>query len=230
MRLGALFVAVCMTVIAASAGIVVYFTYGFSGAEAIIVAIAALTALALYNAVSTRVNIRSVVGPQLVDLSRSNSDIARQLAETGRRLAALEVKLERALVKGEAATEPLASEISELGTLVDQLAESLALHEFRLTAVEQSRTARTSSSRPAASMLEPQPGEPAQAHALKPEGPKAQAPETPKLETLKALLTEFRAAQQLDQLKAEAPRAEVAGRQASSPTGLTAPSGAAPRP
>jgi len=273
MRLGALFVAVCMTVIAASAGIVVYFTYGFSGAEAIIVAIAALTALALYNAVSTRVNIRSVVGPQLVDLSRSNSDIARQLAETGRRLAALEAKLERALVKREAATEPLASEISELGTLVDQLAESLALHESRLAAVEQARTARTSS-RPAAPMLEPQPaerpspelpareppkpsltasepaqaaakpeparpepqpGEPAQAHALKPEGPKAQAPETPKLETLKALLTEFRAAQQLkaeaaklDQLKAEAQRAEFAGRQASSPAGLTAPTSAAP--
>ena len=159
MRLGALFVAVCMTVIAASAGIVVYFTYGFSGAEAIIVAIAALTALALYNAVSTRVNIRSVVGPQLVDLSRSNSDIARQLAETGRRLAALEAKLERALVKREAATEPLASEITELGTLVDQLAESLALHESRLAVVEQSRTARTSSSRPAAYMLEPQPAE-----------------------------------------------------------------------
>ena len=87
MRLGALFVAVCMTVIAASAGAVVYFAYGFTGADAIIVAIAALTALALYNAVSTRMNVRSVVGPQLAELSRGGADLARQLAETGRRLA-----------------------------------------------------------------------------------------------------------------------------------------------
>src|SRR6516164_10334217 len=124
MRLGALFVAVCMTVIAASAGAVVYYGYGFTGADAIIVAIAALTALALYNAVSTRVNIRSVVGPQLTELSRSGADMARQLAEMGRRLAAVETELERSLIKGESATEPLAFEISELGQLVDQLAES----------------------------------------------------------------------------------------------------------
>ncbi len=42
MRLGALFVAVCMTVIAASAGAVVYFAFGFTGADAITVAIAVL--------------------------------------------------------------------------------------------------------------------------------------------------------------------------------------------
>src|ERR1700687_1215177 len=87
MRLGAIFVAVCMTVIAASAGAVVYFAYGFTGADAIMVAIAALTALALYNAVSTRMNVRSVVGPQLSELSRGSADLARQVAELGRRLA-----------------------------------------------------------------------------------------------------------------------------------------------
>src|SRR5260221_8888449 len=115
MRLGALFVAVCMPVIAASAGAVVYFACGFTGADAIIVAIAALTALAVYNAVSTRMNVRSVVGPQLTELSRSGGDLARQLAEMGRRLAVVESKLERTLAKGEATIEPLAVEISELG-------------------------------------------------------------------------------------------------------------------
>ena len=102
MRLGAIFVAVCMTVIASSAGAVVYFAYGFTGADAAIVAIAALTALALYNAVSTRMNVRSVVGPQLTELSRAGADLARQLAELGRRLAVIESRMERSLVKGEA--------------------------------------------------------------------------------------------------------------------------------
>src|SRR6202162_4933066 len=108
MRLGAIFVAVCMTVIAASAGAVVYFAYGFTGADAIMVAIAALTALALYNAVSTRMNVRSVVGPQLNDLSRGGADLARQLAELGRRLAVVESLMERSFVNREATIEPLA--------------------------------------------------------------------------------------------------------------------------
>jgi cyclic-di-GMP phosphodiesterase TipF (flagellum assembly factor) len=147
MRLGALFVAVCMTVIAASAGAVVYFAYGFTGADAIIVAIAALTALALYNAVSTRMNIRSVVGPQLTELSRGSADLARQLAEMGRRLAAVESRLERSLAKGEATIEPLAVEISELGTLVDQLAETVAIHETQLTEIERSKQELSKSER-----------------------------------------------------------------------------------
>src|SRR5436305_1324899 len=76
MRLGAIFVAVCMTVIAVSAGAVVYYAYGFTGADAIMVAISALTALALYNTVSTRMNVKSVVGPQLTELSRGSADLA----------------------------------------------------------------------------------------------------------------------------------------------------------
>jgi cyclic-di-GMP phosphodiesterase TipF (flagellum assembly factor) len=141
MRLGVLFVAACMTVIAASAGAVVYFAYDFTGADAIIVAIAALTAMALYNAVSIRQNVRSVVGPQLSELSRGGADLARQLAEMGRRLAAVESRLERTLAKGEAATEPLAVELSELGTLLDQLAETVAIHETQLSDLEHAKVA-----------------------------------------------------------------------------------------
>jgi cyclic-di-GMP phosphodiesterase TipF (flagellum assembly factor) len=162
MRVGAFFVAVCMTVIAASAGAVVYYAYGFTGADAIIVAIAALTALALYNAVSTRMNIRSVVGPQLTELSRGSADLARQLAEMGRRLAVVESRLERALVKGEAAIEPLAVEISELAALIDQLAETVAIHETQLTEIERAKSeaakferARPEIARPELPRLEP---------------------------------------------------------------------------
>ncbi|HEY6258122.1 MAG TPA: EAL domain-containing protein [Xanthobacteraceae bacterium] len=214
MRLGALFVAACMTVIAASAGVVVYFAYGFTGAEAIIVAIAALTALALYNAVSTRVNIRSVVGPQLAELSRSGADIARQLAETGRRLAAVEAKLERSLAKGEAATEPLAFEISELGALVDQLAESVAIHESRLTDVERSRREPQQPLRPVATRLEPLKPEPLRPFLPNPEPPRSVSfdpepagfeppkPEAPRLEAPRPELPKA------EPPKAESPRPE----------------------
>jgi cyclic-di-GMP phosphodiesterase TipF (flagellum assembly factor) len=184
MRLGALFVAVCMTVIAASAGAVVYFGYGFSGADAIIVGIAALTALALYNAVATRMNVRSVVGPQLTELSRGSADLARQLAELGRRIAVVESRLERTLAKGEAAIEPLAVEISELGALVDQLAETVSTHQTQLTDLEAARAeaAKAERSRSALAQLE---------KTYKPESSK---PEPSSAEWLSSLLTEGPAA------------------------------------
>jgi len=184
MRLGALFVAVCMTVIAASAGAVVYFGYGFTGADAIIVGIAALTALALYNTVSTRMNVRSVVGPQLTELSRGSADLARQLAELGRRIAVVESRLERTLTKGEAAIEPLAGEISELGALVDQLAETVSIHETQLTDLETAKAeaAKAEHSRAALAQLE------------KPYKPESSKPEPSSAEWLSSLLTEGPAA------------------------------------
>jgi cyclic-di-GMP phosphodiesterase TipF (flagellum assembly factor) len=177
MRLGAIFVAVCMTVIAASAGAVVFYGYGFSGADAIIVGIAALTALALYNAVSTRMNIRAVIGPQLTELSRGTADLARQLAEMGRRLAVLESRLERTLAKSETTIEPLAVEISELGALVDQLAETVAMHETQLTEIERAKSepikferARPEIARTEFPKLEPARPEPAKLEPARPEG------------------------------------------------------------
>jgi cyclic-di-GMP phosphodiesterase TipF (flagellum assembly factor) len=195
MRLGALFVAVCMTVIAASAGAVVYFGYGFTGADAIIVAIAALTALALYNAVSTRMNVRSVVGPQLAELSRGSGDLARQLAETGRRLAAIEARMERTLSK-EGTIEPLAVEISELGTLVDQLAETVAKHEIQLGDLEKSKAER------------------ARQEACRPERsrPEAARPEAPKLE-----------APRIDAVRPEAAKPEASKPETSKPEWFSAP-------
>src|SRR5215470_2500509 len=65
MRLGALFVAVCMTIIAGSAGAVVYSFFGVSIWEAAIVAVATLTALAIYNTVSSRVGTGSTLERQV---------------------------------------------------------------------------------------------------------------------------------------------------------------------
>ena len=172
MRLGAIFVALCMMVIAASAGAVVYFAYGFGAADSIVVATAALTALALYNAVSTRMNVRSVVGPQLTDLSRGSADLARQLAEVGRRLAVVESRMERSLARGEATVEPLAVEISELGALLDQLAETVALHETQLTDISTSLRERP---KPELTKVEAAKPELAKPELVKPEHAKTEA-------------------------------------------------------
>jgi cyclic-di-GMP phosphodiesterase TipF (flagellum assembly factor) len=171
-RLGALFVAVCMTVIAGAAGALAYFAYGFTAADASVVAIAVLSALALYNAVSTRINVRTVVGPQLTELSRGGADLARQVAELGRRLAVAESRMERSLATGEAATEPLAVEIGELGALLDQLAETVASHETRLTEIARSKPRR---SEPERSESEPAKPEGAKPEGAKPEGAKSAA-------------------------------------------------------
>jgi cyclic-di-GMP phosphodiesterase TipF (flagellum assembly factor) len=136
MRLGAIFVAICMVIIAGSAGATAYLYFGASPSEAATVAVAILAVLALYHVFATRrIGGGIEVGHQLADLSRAEADLARQLAEMGRRLAAMEGKVGAALDRTLAATDPLAMEIGELGSLVKQLAESVAVHQARLDAI-----------------------------------------------------------------------------------------------
>ena len=56
-------------------------------------------------------------------MSRSSGDLARQLAEFGRRLNAMDGKVEQVLERSLATAQPLAAELEELSTLVKQLAE-----------------------------------------------------------------------------------------------------------
>ena len=51
-RISAIFIAVCMALIAASVGFVVYLRFGFTGAESFLIGLGVLTALAVYNAVA----------------------------------------------------------------------------------------------------------------------------------------------------------------------------------
>ena len=87
-RISTIFIAICMVLVAASLGLILYSVAGISGTESAIVALAALTVLILYNAVSMRLRDRSDVGGQIADLSRGTADLARQVAEYGRRRAA----------------------------------------------------------------------------------------------------------------------------------------------
>jgi cyclic-di-GMP phosphodiesterase TipF (flagellum assembly factor) len=131
-RISAIFIAVCMVLIAASLGMVLYLRFGLTGAESALVALGVLTALAVYNAVAARSRDRAEVSSQMADLSRGTGDLARQVAENGRRLGAMDTKVEAVLDRALATAQPLAAEIEELSRLVKQLADSVAAHDIAL--------------------------------------------------------------------------------------------------
>ncbi|MGJ4941729.1 EAL domain-containing protein [Bradyrhizobium sp. HKCCYLS1011] len=134
-RISTIFVAICMVLLAASLGLILYSVAGLSGPESAIVALTALTFLILYNAVSMRLRDRSDVGSQIADLSRGTADLARQVAEFGRRLSAVEGRLVSSNSAGADRLQGVVSEINELGGLVKQLATTVAQHEDVLAAV-----------------------------------------------------------------------------------------------
>src|ERR1700722_2684990 len=133
LRISAIFIAVCMVLIAGSIGFVVYLRFGFTGAESALVALGTLMALAVYNAITARKRDRLEASNQLANLARGSGDLARQLAEVGRRLSTMEVKVDSVIDRALATAQPLAAEIEELSTLVRQLADSVAAHEVALT-------------------------------------------------------------------------------------------------
>jgi cyclic-di-GMP phosphodiesterase TipF (flagellum assembly factor) len=134
-RISTIFIAICMVLVAASLGLILYSVAGINGTQSAIVALTALTFLILYNAVSMRLRDRTDVGSQIADLSRGTADLARQIAETGRRLSALEGRVVSSNSAGSDRIQTVASEISELGLLVKQLAVSVANHDEVLTSV-----------------------------------------------------------------------------------------------
>jgi cyclic-di-GMP phosphodiesterase, flagellum assembly factor TipF len=133
-RISTIFIAVCMVLVAASLGLVLYSLAGISGYESALVALTALTFLILYNAVSMRLRDRTDVGGQIADLSRGTADLARQVAEFGRRLAAIEGKMVSANSSGADRLQGVIGEINELGLLVKQLATTVATHEEMIAA------------------------------------------------------------------------------------------------
>jgi cyclic-di-GMP phosphodiesterase TipF (flagellum assembly factor) len=131
-RISTIFIAICMVLVAASLGLILYSVAGINGTASAIVALTALTFLILYNAVSMRLRDRSDVGGQIADLSRGTADLARQVAEFGRRLAAIEGRVTSANSAGADRIQAVVGEINELGGLVKQLAASVAQHDDML--------------------------------------------------------------------------------------------------
>ena len=131
-RLSAILVALCMALIAASAGVAGWLTLGFTGMEATVLGMAVFTALVTINSVTARARDRSDVGHQIADLSRGTADMGRQVSELDRRMVALEGEVAAAMDRSRAVAEPLAAEIDELGGLVKELADAVAAHEQML--------------------------------------------------------------------------------------------------
>src|ERR1700754_1359024 len=139
-RISTIFIAVCMVLVAASLGLVLYAMAGISGLESAIVALTALTFLILYNAVSMRLRDRTDVGGQITDLSRGTADLARQIAEFGRRLAAVEQRTAALDSTSQERVQTALGEINELGTMVKQIAASISAHDEVLAEMLDGRT------------------------------------------------------------------------------------------
>ncbi|HEY7843684.1 MAG TPA: EAL domain-containing protein [Bradyrhizobium sp.] len=135
-RISTIFIAICMVLVAASLGLILYSVAGISGTESAIVALTALTFLILYNAVSMRLRDRTDVGSQIADLSRGTADLARQVAEFGRRLAAVEGRVVSANSAGADRIQSAVNEIGELGSLVKQLATDVANHDDMIASIQ----------------------------------------------------------------------------------------------
>jgi cyclic-di-GMP phosphodiesterase TipF (flagellum assembly factor) len=132
MRFGAFFVGLCMVIIAASLAAVAYLLLGLSPVESAASGVTALSLLTAYNAFAGRARDRADIAQRITDLSRGTGELARQVGEQGRRLAGVEAATGQTPERVRAASEPLAAEIEVLGTLVKQLAESVAAHETML--------------------------------------------------------------------------------------------------
>ncbi len=131
-RISAIFIAVCMVLIAGSLGAVLYIGLKVDAGTSALVALAALIGMMLYDALRGRVHDRGDVDGQIADLSRGAADLARQVAETASRVSAMENRVEGAMHRMHAAVDPIAIEIGELGGLVRHIAETVAGHAVAL--------------------------------------------------------------------------------------------------
>jgi cyclic-di-GMP phosphodiesterase TipF (flagellum assembly factor) len=131
-RLSAIFIAICMVLIAASVGAVLYLRFGYTIANCALIALGVLSAAAIYHAVAGRKQERTEVSNQISSLSRESADIARQVAELGHLLGVMESKVETILDKALSSAQPLATEIEELSRQLKQLSESVAQHDIAL--------------------------------------------------------------------------------------------------
>jgi cyclic-di-GMP phosphodiesterase TipF (flagellum assembly factor) len=134
-RISAVFIAICMMLIAGSVGAVLYLVAGAGGPVSVVTALTLLTSMALYNSVTGRMRDRRDLGDQIADLSRGTADLARQVAEIARRLGAVESRPHvgsHVTPRTRSGPDPLAAEIGELGGLVKQLAETVAAHDVEI--------------------------------------------------------------------------------------------------
>jgi cyclic-di-GMP phosphodiesterase TipF (flagellum assembly factor) len=131
MRIGSVFIIVCMALVAASVGAALHFGLHLPLNECAYISLAILFALMTLEVIASRNRDKSELTGRLEELSRAASDISREVGTLGRRVSALENGT-NAEVK--TLTAPLSREIGELADLVENLAESVAVHDALLAA------------------------------------------------------------------------------------------------
>src|SRR5215470_1177181 len=151
-RLSAVFVAICMVLIAGSIGAVLYLRFGLNGTQSTIVALIALIGLGLLNAVSGRVPTAADTSGQIANLAHGVADLAHQVAELGRRVSAIEGRAQAVVEKTLAVNQATTAEMGEAGVLIKQIAETVAAHDTQLKVL-----APASSATPAGPVAPPSP-------------------------------------------------------------------------
>lgn len=118
-----------MTLIAASAGAVLYYAAGVTPVEAAFSALALLFGLLTVETVSARARDLREANERLETLSRAAADIATQVTDLHLRLEKIEYAPAPEAADLKLHTEPLAQEISDLAGLVEDLAKTVSEHE-----------------------------------------------------------------------------------------------------
>ena len=147
---GFYFIAFCMTLIAASAGAVLHYAAGITAVEAAFGALALLFGLLTVEAVSARVRDRQEVAERFEGLARAAADIARQVGDLHIRLDKIEASPAQDL---KSHTDPLAKEIGDLASLVEDLARTVSEHDSQIAQKQIFAGASAPAAAPAASAI-----------------------------------------------------------------------------
>jgi cyclic-di-GMP phosphodiesterase TipF (flagellum assembly factor) len=131
MRIGSIFIIICMALIAASIGATLHYVAHLPVSECAYISLAILFALMTCEVIASRNRDRTEMASRFEELSRASSDIAREVGTLSRRVAAIETGTNAEL---KAMTAPLTREIGELAELVENLAESVAVHDALISA------------------------------------------------------------------------------------------------
>lgn len=126
---GFYFISFCMTLIAASAGAILHYAAGITAVEAAFGALALLFGLLTVESVSVRARDRREMNERFEGLARAAADIARQTGDLHVRIDKIENSSSQDL---KSHTEPLAKEIGDLASLVEDLAKTVSEHDSQL--------------------------------------------------------------------------------------------------
>lgn len=132
LRITAMFIAICMVLIAGSLGVILYLGLGLNGIASASVALAALLAMALYKVITAKENVgRDDTDRRIAEFSQVTAELRGRIADIDRRIEILEGRATTAETETRE-IDPLLIEIGELGGLLNQLAQTVAAHEAEL--------------------------------------------------------------------------------------------------